>query len=167
MPPAGHGAGPHQRRRTRAAPSSAFYLPPAATEDAGSNSDSDALSMAAYEPNAETLPHDENVPINQEPAVESPPGESHSFNFTQSDDAYEFRAHTVGTGPDAPGLTSPLGPRFPKGETEYARSLADERYILDEGRERTSRGNAVAMKEAREAGVHCPRHYYSTEIRRS
>jgi hypothetical protein len=151
--PAGHGAGPYQRRRTRAAPLSTFNLPPAATEDAESNSDSDVPSMAAYAPTAENLPHDENVPISPGPAVESPQGESHTFNFTRSDDAYEFRAHTVGTGPDAPGLTSPLRPRFPKSETEYARSLADERYILDEGRERTSRGNGVAIKEAREAGV--------------
>jgi hypothetical protein len=152
--PAGQRAGPSGRRLQRAPSLAPLHLRSAAGERIESTRDFDSLSLAPFNPAAENLPPDENVPISPGPnAVESPPGLSHTFNYWASPDANIPRAHTHGFGPNGPGLTSPLPPRFFQGENEYVRSLADERYLEEEERERTSRGNDVATQDARRAGV--------------
>jgi hypothetical protein len=109
--------------------------------------------MTPYQPASPIPPSDKNVPISPGGGVESTPEHSHTFTFYRSDDAYAPRLHTVGSGPNAPGLMSPAPPTFHHNENEFSRVLADGQLHEQQDQARTSLGNAVAMQEASAAGV--------------
>ena len=146
---------PFRRHRARSSPPRddedvprcTSHPPPSATEDTEIN------SMSPYEATAQTLPPDENVPISPGGAAESPPGQSHTTTYLHSPDQMMPKAITSGHGPNHPGLTGPLPPRFSERGNEFSQGMADMAHELGEARIRTTLGNALATQEAAEAGV--------------
>ena len=147
LPPRRHRAGSSPPRDDEDVPSSTSHPPPPANEGTEIN------SMSPYEATAETLPPDENIPISPGGAAESPPGQSHTTMYLHSPDQIMPKAITSGHGPNHPGLTGPLPPRFSEHGNEFSQGIADMAHELGEARIRTTLGNALATQEAAEAGV--------------